>query len=80
LKEIRNNKKPSELRTDSGTLLNEKIPFLAQAMFLETNPIPVKTALGLMGKITPELRLPLYQMSETNLNKLKEILQNYSLI
>ncbi|MCD6320096.1 MAG: 4-hydroxy-tetrahydrodipicolinate synthase, partial [Candidatus Desulfofervidaceae bacterium] len=37
---------------------------LAQAMFLETNPIPVKTALGLMGKIKPELRLPLAPMSE----------------
>ena len=60
--------------------LHYKLFPLAQAMFLETNPIPVKTALGLMGKITPELRLPLCQMSEANLNKLKEILQNYGLI
>lgn len=53
---------------------------LAQAMFLETNPIPVKTALGLMGKIKPELRLPLAPMSKTNLNKLEEIMKNYGLI
>lgn len=50
------------------------------AMFLETNPIPVKTALGMMGMITPELRLPLVGMSEGNKKKLQEILQKYKLI
>ncbi|MCX7918902.1 MAG: 4-hydroxy-tetrahydrodipicolinate synthase [bacterium] len=53
---------------------------LTQAMFLETNPIPVKTALAVMGKIDSELRLPLYQMSNKNLDKLKEILSQYQLI
>jgi 4-hydroxy-tetrahydrodipicolinate synthase len=53
---------------------------LCQAMFLETNPIPVKTALALMGKIDGELRLPLVGMAEGNLKKLKEVLARYRLI
>jgi 4-hydroxy-tetrahydrodipicolinate synthase len=53
---------------------------LCQAMFYETNPIPVKTALALMGMITGELRLPLCPMSEANLNKLKAALRAYGLI
>lgn len=50
------------------------------AMFLETNPIPVKTALAMMGMITPEMRLPLAPMAEMNLKKLKNALINYKLI
>jgi 4-hydroxy-tetrahydrodipicolinate synthase len=53
---------------------------LCQAMFYETNPIPVKTALSLMGMITGELRLPLCPMSEANLNKLKAAMRAYGLI
>jgi 4-hydroxy-tetrahydrodipicolinate synthase len=53
---------------------------LCQAMFIETNPIPVKTALALMGMITGELRLPLCPMSEGNVNKLKAALRAYGLI
>ena len=53
---------------------------LCKAMFLETNPIPVKTALGLMGRISPGLRLPLAAMGENNLAKLKAILADYELI
>lgn len=53
---------------------------LCQAMFVETNPIPVKAALGLMGKIVPEYRLPLCPPSEANLEKLKTVLEKYDLI
>jgi len=53
---------------------------LCQAMFFETNPIPVKTALSLMGMISGELRLPLCPMSETNLNKLKAAMRAYGLL
>lgn len=60
--------------------LHYKLLPLCHAMFIETNPIPVKTALGLMGKINPELRLPLCSMSESNLNKLKQIMKDYGLI
>ncbi len=53
---------------------------LIKAMFIETNPIPVKTALGLMGMIEPVLRLPLCAMHSANLLKLKETLRNYKLV
>ncbi len=53
---------------------------LCKAMFFETNPIPVKTSLALMGKIQNEMRLPLCAMSQGNLEKLKEVLSNYGLI
>jgi len=43
--------------------LHYKLAPLCRAMFLETNPIPAKTALGLMGRFSPELRLPLTAMS-----------------
>ena len=50
------------------------------AMFIESNPVPVKTALGLMGKCSGELRLPLAPMSEANKNKLAAIMKEYQLI
>ena len=53
---------------------------LSGAMFYETNPIPVKTALSLMGKVSGEMRLPLCSMSEGNLNKLKKVMKDYGLI
>jgi len=53
---------------------------LHNAMFIETNPIPVKTALGLMGKITPEMRLPLTAMEEGNREKLKKVMAAYNLL
>ncbi len=53
---------------------------LFRALFLVTNPIPVKMALGLMGMITPEMRLPLYPMDEENTDKLKKVLSDYGLL
>lgn len=54
---------------------------LIKAMFIETNPIPVKTAMALMGMIdTPDLRLPMCAMSEANLAKLKKALRDYGLL
>jgi len=49
-------------------------------MFIETNPIPVKTALSLMGMVKKEFRLPLCEMLPQNEDKLKEVLKKYSLI
>jgi 4-hydroxy-tetrahydrodipicolinate synthase len=62
--------------------LNLKLYPLYKAMFVETNPVPAKAALWLMGKIeTPEVRLPLSQLSEKSLETLKTILkENYGLI
>ncbi len=53
---------------------------IVKAMFIETNPIPVKTAMSLMGMIEPEIRLPLCEMSKDNLSKLKKALKKYKLI
>ncbi|WP_040212013.1 4-hydroxy-tetrahydrodipicolinate synthase [Clostridium polynesiense] len=53
---------------------------LTNALFIETNPIPVKTALNLMGLSVGNLRLPLCSMSENNLNILKEELNKNNLI
>jgi 4-hydroxy-tetrahydrodipicolinate synthase len=53
---------------------------LAQSMFFETNPIPVKTALGLMGKCSPEVRLPLSPMGEAAKKRLEAVLRAQKLI
>ncbi len=57
-----------------------KLMPLVDAMFIETNPIPVKTSMGLMGMIEPTLRLPMCPMSESNVEKLKVVLREYKLI
>jgi 4-hydroxy-tetrahydrodipicolinate synthase len=59
--------------------LHYKLIPLIKAVFLETNPIPVKTAMNLMGMIEPDLRLPLCSMAEANLEKLKKALKEYGL-
>lgn len=56
-----------------------KLEPLNQSMFIETNPIPAKTALSMMGKIQEEFRLPLCPMSSENKDKLKNILINYGI-
>jgi 4-hydroxy-tetrahydrodipicolinate synthase len=60
--------------------LHYKLEPLNQAMFIETNPIPVKTALAMMARISEEFRLPLCEMSPQNKEKLKKVLQDYGLI
>jgi len=60
--------------------IHYKLLPLVKAMFIETNPIPVKTALGLLGMCEPDLRLPMCAMSEDNLEKLKVALREYGLI
>jgi 4-hydroxy-tetrahydrodipicolinate synthase len=50
---------------------------LVRAMFCETNPLPVKYALSKMGRIGPELRLPLVPVSETGARKVDEALREY---
>jgi 4-hydroxy-tetrahydrodipicolinate synthase len=53
---------------------------LNASMFIETNPIPVKTALAMMGKIREEFRLPLCEMAPANREKLKKVLKDMKLI
>ena len=60
--------------------LHHKMSALIDALFIEVNPIPVKAALALMGKIKYEYRLPLCKMAEANFEKLRKIMVNYGLI
>ena len=53
---------------------------LVKVMFIETNPGPVKQALGMMGLVKPELRLPLSPMLPDNKEKLQQVLKEYGLI
>ena len=53
---------------------------LAVDLFIETNPIPAKTALMLMGKLNGQLRLPLAPMSDSNLDSLRNTLQESGLV
>ena len=53
---------------------------LVKAMFIETNPIPVKTAMGLMKMCDPGLRLPMCEMAPENREKLVKTLKEYKLI
>jgi len=61
-------------------ILNKKLYYLSRALFIETNPIPVKTALKMLGYNMGELRSPLSEMNSDNRKRLKEALINYGLI
>jgi 4-hydroxy-tetrahydrodipicolinate synthase len=50
------------------------------AMFYETNPLPVKTALCMMGMVREEFKLPLCKMSAENKKRLKQMLKSYKLV
>ena len=49
---------------------------LSKAVFYETNPIPAKKAVYLMGLIENEIRLPLVEMTKENTEKLKTVMKN----
>jgi len=60
--------------------INHDMLPIFNALFLETNPIPVKTALRLMGRPSGPLRLPLCDMSQKNLETLRSVLAERKLI
>lgn len=53
---------------------------LCSALFCEVNPIPVKKALTLMGKIGGTLRMPLTEMEEANAAKLEKAMKDYGIL
>lgn len=59
--------------------LQLKMNGLINALFIETNPIPVKTAMNLMGMGAGELRLPLTNMEEENLKVLINMMKEYGI-
>jgi len=67
-------------RHDDALRWHTKLLPLIKAMFLETNPIPIKSAMGMLGMIQPELRLPLCAMSEANEERLRQALVAYGLL
>lgn len=60
--------------------LHYKMLPLMDALFIETNPVPVKAALSMMGKVEYEVRLPLCKMSDSNYYKLRQALVDYGII
>ena len=60
--------------------LHYKLLPLCSAMFVDTNPVPVKAALTMMGVIGGELRLPLVGLSEDNKSKLVAAMKDYGLL
>jgi 4-hydroxy-tetrahydrodipicolinate synthase len=65
---------------ETARQLHLKTLKIGNAMFMESNPIPVKTALGLMGRCSDEVRLPLCPMSDANKARLTAIMKEYKLI
>jgi 4-hydroxy-tetrahydrodipicolinate synthase len=53
---------------------------LEKALFCETNPIPIKAAMNLLGFNVGKCRLPLVEISETGMNQLKRAMSEYGLI
>jgi len=65
---------------EKGRELQFKLMPLIRSLFIETNPIPVKTALSLMSKCSSDLRLPLTPMAEGNLKKLRAAMSDFGLL
>jgi 4-hydroxy-tetrahydrodipicolinate synthase len=63
-----------------GRRIHRELMPLLTVLFIETNPIPVKTAVRLMGMPAGPFRLPLCDMSAEHLNALKGVLADYKLI
>ncbi len=60
--------------------LHDELLSINQTLFIETNPIPIKTALAWMGYCSEEFRLPLVAMSKENQEKLKAVMKRYGLV
>ena len=67
-------------RFDEARKIHYTLEPLNTAMFIETNPIPVKTALAMMWKIREEFRLPLCEMADSNRERLAKVLKEFKLI
>lgn len=70
----------SEGKSDEAQALHRELMSLHQVLFVETNPIPVKTALALMGKCREELRLPLCELAPASKETLQKALREFGLI
>jgi len=64
---------------DARSLHYELLP-INQALFVETNPAPLKAALGMMRKVKPHLRLPLVPITDEHRRALEQLLHRYGLL
>jgi 4-hydroxy-tetrahydrodipicolinate synthase len=69
-----------ENRWDDARQIHYSLLDINNVMFIESNPVPVKTALELMGKCNGHPRLPLVPMQPENLAALRRVLVNYGLV
>ncbi|KAB2832719.1 MAG: 4-hydroxy-tetrahydrodipicolinate synthase [Candidatus Dadabacteria bacterium] len=69
-----------EGKLEAARSLHYRLEPVNHAMFIETNPIPAKTALAMMGKIREEFRLPLCEMADANKEKLRKVLKDFGLV
>jgi len=67
-------------RVSEALATHSKYYDLFKTLFIETNPVPVKEALHLMGLIGQEMRLPLVPMSDANRDQLKAVLSAHGLV
>jgi len=65
---------------ENAKKLHYKLYPICKAMFIETNPIPIKTAMAKLKMIEKEWRYPLVEMKRENEEKLEEALSQYGLI
>jgi 4-hydroxy-tetrahydrodipicolinate synthase len=70
----------AEGRLDEASGLHSRFYPLFRALTLETNPIPIKTAVSLTDRIPGEFRLPLCEMAPANAAKLLATLRNLNLV
>ena len=69
-----------EGRWDDARKQHLQLLDIHNAMFIESNPVPVKTAASLMGLCGADVRLPLVSISAGSLDKLQAVMKNYQLI
>jgi len=67
-------------RWDEARELHDHLLPMNEALFIDTNPVPVKHALGMMGKIDPEVRSPLAPLSAEHTERLRGVLARYGVL
>lgn len=67
-------------KPDKAKKLHYEMLELHRTMFIESNPIPVKTSLAMMGRMKEEFRLPITPMAKANKKRLESVLKKYELI
>jgi 4-hydroxy-tetrahydrodipicolinate synthase len=78
MKEMYNNFVSGDI--DKARKLHHKLTPLFDVLFIDTNPIPVKKALNLMGLAAGRPRLPLVELDETKTEKLRSVLKSLELL